>query len=64
LACSGVVGDYVDGDERRRPAIVSNVIGGDDVIQIAAVVKTFTVPMFSAHYDIHSKRPAFRTIHN
>ena len=31
------------------PAIVSNVIGGGDVIQIAAVVKTFTVPMFSAH---------------
>jgi ABC-type nitrate/sulfonate/bicarbonate transport system substrate-binding protein len=30
------------------PAIVSNVIGGGDVIQIAAVVKTFTVPMFSA----------------
>jgi taurine transport system substrate-binding protein len=30
------------------PAIVSNVIGGGDVIQIAATVKTFTVPMFSA----------------
>jgi NitT/TauT family transport system substrate-binding protein len=30
------------------PAIVSNVIGGGDVIQIAALVKTFTVPMFSA----------------
>ncbi|HXF75677.1 MAG TPA: ABC transporter substrate-binding protein [Methylomirabilota bacterium] len=30
------------------PAIVSNVINGGDVIQIAAVVKTFTVPMFSA----------------
>jgi NitT/TauT family transport system substrate-binding protein len=30
------------------PAIVSNVISGGDVIQIAAVVKTFTVPMFSA----------------
>ena len=31
------------------PAIVTNVIGGGDVIQIAAVVKTLTVPMFSAH---------------
>lgn len=30
------------------PAIVSNVINGGDVIQIAAVVKTFTIPMFSA----------------
>jgi len=30
------------------PAIVGNVINGGDVIQIAAVVKTFTVPMFSA----------------
>src|SRR5262245_13338126 len=30
------------------PAIVSNVISGGDVIQIAAVVKTFTVPMFCA----------------
>jgi ABC-type nitrate/sulfonate/bicarbonate transport system substrate-binding protein len=30
------------------PAIVSNVISGGDVIQIAAIVKTFTVPMFSA----------------
>ena len=30
------------------PAVVSNVISGGDVIQIAAVVKTFTVPMFSA----------------
>jgi len=29
-------------------AIVSNVINGGDVIQIAAIVKTFTVPMFSA----------------
>jgi NitT/TauT family transport system substrate-binding protein len=30
------------------PAVVTNVISGGDVIQIAAVVKTFTVPMFSA----------------
>src|SRR5262245_52540267 len=30
------------------PAVVSNVISGGDVIQIAAIVKTFTVPMFSA----------------
>ena len=29
------------------PAIVSNVISGGDVIQIAAVVKTFTVPMYA-----------------
>jgi NitT/TauT family transport system substrate-binding protein len=29
------------------PAIVSNVLSGGDVIQIAAVVKTFTIPMFS-----------------
>jgi len=29
---------------------VSNVISGGDVIQIAAVVKTFTVPMFSASH--------------
>ena len=30
------------------PSVVSNVISGGDVIQIAAVVKTFTVPMYSA----------------
>ena len=30
------------------PAVVSNVINGGDVIQIAAIVKTFTIPMFSA----------------
>ena len=29
------------------PAIVSNVLGGGDVIQIAAVVKTFTIPMYA-----------------
>jgi ABC-type nitrate/sulfonate/bicarbonate transport system substrate-binding protein len=29
------------------PSIVSNVISGGDVIQIAAVVKTFTVPMYA-----------------
>ncbi|HYA28475.1 MAG TPA: ABC transporter substrate-binding protein [Acidobacteriota bacterium] len=29
------------------PSIVSNIISGGDVIQIAAVVKTFTIPMFS-----------------
>lgn len=33
------------------PAVVSNVVSGGDVIQIAAVVKTFTVPMF-AHSSI------------
>lgn len=29
------------------PSIVSNVIAGGDVIQIAAVVKTFTIPMYA-----------------
>jgi len=29
------------------PAVVSNVINGGDVIQVAAVVKTFTIPMYS-----------------
>lgn len=29
------------------PAIISNVLSGGDVIQIVAVVKTFTIPMFS-----------------
>ncbi len=29
------------------PSIVSNVLGGGDVIQIAAVVKTFTIPMYA-----------------
>ena len=29
------------------PSIVSNALGGGDVIQIAAVVKTFTVPMYA-----------------
>jgi NitT/TauT family transport system substrate-binding protein len=29
------------------PSIVSNVIGGGDVIQIAAVVKTFTIPLYA-----------------
>jgi ABC-type nitrate/sulfonate/bicarbonate transport system substrate-binding protein len=29
------------------PAVVSNVVAGGDVIQVAAVVKTFTIPMYS-----------------
>ena len=29
------------------PAIISNVIGGGDVIQVAALVKTFTIPLYS-----------------
>src|SRR5712692_877338 len=29
------------------PAVVANVVGGGDVIQVAAVVKTFTIPMYS-----------------
>src|SRR5437867_617598 len=29
------------------PAVVSNVVNGGDVIQVAAVVKTFTIPMYS-----------------
>jgi ABC-type nitrate/sulfonate/bicarbonate transport system substrate-binding protein len=33
------------------PAVVTNVLAGGDVIQIAAVVKTFTIPMY-AHPSI------------
>ncbi len=29
------------------PAVVANVVNGGDVIQVAAVVKTFTIPMYS-----------------
>src|SRR5204863_1364516 len=29
------------------PALVSNVIAGGDVIQIAALVKTFTIPIYA-----------------
>ena len=29
------------------PSVVANVVNGGDVIQVAAVVKTFTVPMYS-----------------
>jgi ABC-type nitrate/sulfonate/bicarbonate transport system substrate-binding protein len=29
------------------PAIISNVIGGGDVIQVLALVKTFTIPLYS-----------------
>lgn len=29
------------------PSVVANVINGGDVIQVAAVVKTFTIPMYS-----------------
>jgi ABC-type nitrate/sulfonate/bicarbonate transport system substrate-binding protein len=29
------------------PAVISNVLSGGDVIQVAAVVKTFTIPMYS-----------------
>ena len=29
------------------PAVVSNVVNGGDIIQVAAVVKTFTIPMYS-----------------
>jgi ABC-type nitrate/sulfonate/bicarbonate transport system substrate-binding protein len=29
------------------PAVISNVIGGGEVIQVAALVKTFTIPLYS-----------------
>ena len=29
------------------PAVITNVIGGGDVIQVAALVKTFTIPLYS-----------------
>jgi ABC-type nitrate/sulfonate/bicarbonate transport system substrate-binding protein len=29
------------------PAVISNVIAGGDVIQVAALVKTFTIPLYS-----------------
>ena len=29
------------------PAVIANVIGGGDVIQVAALVKTFTIPLYS-----------------
>ncbi len=29
------------------PAIISNVVGGGDVVQAAALVKTFTIPLYS-----------------
>jgi hypothetical protein len=77
LKCSGVVNDnYVHRDERRRgrrignfgglagPAIVSNVIGGGNIIQFAAVVKLSSCRCSRRTYDTHSMRQAFRTIHN
>lgn len=36
------------------PAILSNVISGGDVIQVAALVKTFTIPLYS--------QPAIKTL--
>ena len=38
------------------PAIISNVIGGGDVIQVAALVKTFTIPLYS--------QPSIKTLAN
>jgi ABC-type nitrate/sulfonate/bicarbonate transport system substrate-binding protein len=29
------------------PAVISNIVNGGDIIQVAAVVKTFTIPMYS-----------------
>jgi NitT/TauT family transport system substrate-binding protein len=46
------------------PAIVSNVIGGGDVIQFAAVVKRSSCRCSRRTYDTHSLRQAFRAIHN
>ena len=50
-ASSVIVQTMLAGDAQfagiAGPAIVSNVLSGGDVIQIAAVVKTFTIPMFS-----------------
>jgi PAT family beta-lactamase induction signal transducer AmpG len=45
-----LIGGFAGGYLARRYSLVASLwIGGGDVIQIAAVVKTFTVPMFSAH---------------
>src|SRR5437773_665934 len=38
------------------PAIISNVIGGGDVNQVAALVKTFTIPLYS--------QPSLKTMAN
>src|SRR5438093_12425966 len=38
------------------PAIISNVIGGGDVIQVAALAKTFTIPLYS--------QPSIKTLAN
>jgi NitT/TauT family transport system substrate-binding protein len=50
-ASSVIVQDMLAGEANfaglAGPAVVSNVISGGDVIQIAAVVKTFTIPMYS-----------------
>jgi NitT/TauT family transport system substrate-binding protein len=51
-ASSAIVQDMLAGEANfaglAGPAVVSNVINGGDVIQIAAVVKTFTIPMYAA----------------
>ncbi|MGE5218455.1 MAG: ABC transporter substrate-binding protein, partial [Chloroflexota bacterium] len=51
-ASSAIVQDMLAGEANfaglAGPAVVSNVISGGDVIQIAAVVKTFTIPMYAA----------------
>ena len=33
------------------PAVIGNVLKGGDVIQVAAVIKTFDIPMYSAGFD-------------
>jgi NitT/TauT family transport system substrate-binding protein len=51
-ASSAIVQDMLAGEANfaglAGPAVVSNIINGGDVIQIAAVVKTFTIPMYAA----------------
>ncbi len=36
------------------PAVIANIVGGGDVIQVAALVKTFTIPLYA--------RPSIKTL--
>src|ERR1051325_10147490 len=50
-ASSEIIQAMLSGDANfagiAGPAIISNIIGGGDVIQAAALVKTFTIPIYS-----------------
>ena len=54
-ASSAIIQDMLSGQANLAvvagPAVIGNVLKGGDVIQVAAVIKTFDIPMYSAGFD-------------